>query len=180
MIFLRFRLAPSDRPTCRAHSAAKQILGRSDRPTDPPTGCWVAADRLGSPDRPTLSECRISPESYVKMCMEIWCHEIVAPPRVRHNKFGAHCGSEGRTYHLSLLLAYRSAYRRIVTQPDRPTCRAQRGEANFGSDRPTDRPSSGQLGLNARVGQPDRPTHCAPQAAQSMTRTTRPTDPLRG
>ena len=44
---------------------------------------------------------------------------------------------------------------------DRPTRRAQRGEANFGSDRPTDRPSSGQLGLNARVGQPDRPTPSA-------------------
>ena len=73
---------------------------------------------------------------------------------------------------------------------DTLTRRAQRGEANFGSEHPTDRPSwappepvgshfwpFSRIPASLRVGTTDRPTRIRPTQA---SRVFRPTDPLRG
>ena len=120
----------------------------------------MAADRLGSPDRPTLSECRISPESYVKMCMEIWCHEIVAPPRAAPQQIW--CALWKRRAHVS----------------SEPTVSLPFSLPSYCyTTRPTDLPRAARRS-KFWVGSTDRPTLFGPAGAQCASRPTRPTDPL--
>ena len=134
-------------------------MGRNDRPTDPSRAAERSADRLGSPDRPTLSHRGKGRTSGVL--------RLILQKRWAVNVYGDFAGSLVWTsFHpwlANLTLNPQMCIPPVVL---------------IHNPRPTDPPRAA-LRSKFWVGAIDRPTLFGQATAQRASRPTRPTDPLR-